>query len=133
MNRFWFDNRLIAQRKRSQTTLRRAAPQGRWASHPAAPTRRNRLSPASRAGHDEIDPENPPSRRSTPSLRAATATFAVHTERAINAEAALAEIAEVLGVAIALMPAAPAYSARVLDASAIDGAAERRCKQGNVG
>jgi len=55
----------------------------------------------------------------------------VHTERAINAEAALAEIAEVLGVAIALMPAAPAYSARVLDAYAtINGATELPSKQG---
>src|SRR3954454_7976634 len=56
----------------------------------------------------------------------------VHTERAINAGATREEIAEALGVAIALNAgAALAYSARVLDAySTINGAAERPSKQG---
>jgi alkylhydroperoxidase/carboxymuconolactone decarboxylase family protein YurZ len=55
----------------------------------------------------------------------------VHTERAINARATREEIAEALGVAIALNAgAAPTYSARVLDAYAtIDGAVERPSKQ----
>ena len=48
----------------------------------------------------------------------------VHTDRAINAGATREEVAEALGVAIALNAgAALAYSARVLDAyAAIDGA-----------
>jgi AhpD family alkylhydroperoxidase len=56
----------------------------------------------------------------------------VHTERAIKAGATREEIAEALGVAIALNAgAALAYSARVLDAYAtINGATERPCKQG---
>jgi AhpD family alkylhydroperoxidase len=51
--------------------------------------------------------------------------IAVHTDRAINAGATREEVAEALGVAIALNAgAALAYSARVLDAyAAIDGAA----------
>ena len=50
----------------------------------------------------------------------------VHTERAIKAGATREEVAETLGVAIALNAgAAMAYSARVLDAyTAIDGAAK---------
>jgi AhpD family alkylhydroperoxidase len=50
----------------------------------------------------------------------------VHTERAINAGATREEVAEALGVAVALNAgAAMAYSARVLDAyAAIDGAAK---------
>jgi AhpD family alkylhydroperoxidase len=50
----------------------------------------------------------------------------VHTDRAINAGATREEVAEALGVAIALNAgAAVAYSARVLDAyAAIDGAAK---------
>ena len=50
----------------------------------------------------------------------------VHTERAIKAGATREEVAEALGVAIALNAgAAMAYSARVLDAyAAIDGAAK---------
>jgi AhpD family alkylhydroperoxidase len=50
----------------------------------------------------------------------------VHTDRAINAGATREEVAEALGVAIALNAgAALAYSARVLDAyAAIDGAAK---------
>jgi len=56
----------------------------------------------------------------------------VHTERAIKAGATREEIAEALGVAIALNAgAALTYSGRVLDAYAtIDGAAERPSKQG---
>jgi alkylhydroperoxidase/carboxymuconolactone decarboxylase family protein YurZ len=54
----------------------------------------------------------------------------VHTERAIKAGATREEIAEALGVAIALNAgAALTYSGRVLDAYAtIDGAAERPSK-----
>ena len=56
----------------------------------------------------------------------------VHTERAIKAGATREEIAEALGVAIALNAgAALAYSARVLDAYAtINDAAERPSKPG---
>jgi AhpD family alkylhydroperoxidase len=56
----------------------------------------------------------------------------VHTERVINAGATREEIAEALGVAIALnVGAALTYSARVLDAYAtINCAAERSSKQG---
>jgi AhpD family alkylhydroperoxidase len=52
--------------------------------------------------------------------------IAVHTDRAINAGATREEVAEALGVAIALNAgAALAYSARVLDAyEAIEGAAK---------
>jgi AhpD family alkylhydroperoxidase len=50
----------------------------------------------------------------------------VHTDRAINAGASREEVAEALGVAVALNAgAALAYSVRVLDAyAAIDGAAK---------
>jgi AhpD family alkylhydroperoxidase len=54
----------------------------------------------------------------------------VHTDRAINAGATREEVAEALGVAIALNAgAALAYSARVMDAyAAIDGAAKSAAK-----